>query len=371
MACSAPCTRQPITVEGSCFRPTPRKSPRSRHRWSSAPQQRRRSAWKVRRAPPPRPRSQAGCLPRDRRELLGRKRLATRVGEQPVDHSGNVSHVKRRRRHTGRAAVPFLFRQPGNHFTDALAHLEKDVGDRLKDSGNTLDGTTLPPLCVCHRSTPSGFSACQRQGSSALRARKIWRHRGPHRGASRSRSGRGGGRCRTENSTPAPTPGAACRRNLACRPTWRPAGPPAVRQSTHPLSRRSRRSPSSSAGIGGGAHAALPLSSASISMRSSQWICQAMSCAVRDFGSGRYCEPSGIRASTVRVVLDSLVQKFVNSDFSFRDVQHLCAIIAAQPFFNSGADTSTSSAVVKCESMLCLRVVALSMSALRPMGTRR
>ena len=41
------------------------------------------------------------------------------------------------------------------------------------------------------------------------------------------------------------------------------------------------------AGIGGGAHSALPLSSASMIIFSSQTICQAISRAVRDFGSGR------------------------------------------------------------------------------------
>ena len=39
-------------------------------------------------------------------------------------------------------------------------------------------------------------------------------------------------------------------------------------------------------GHGGGAHSALPFSSASMSIFSSQTICQAISCAVRDFGSG-------------------------------------------------------------------------------------
>lgn len=41
------------------------------------------------------------------------------------------------------------------------------------------------------------------------------------------------------------------------------------------------------AGIAGGAQATCPLSSASMIIRSSQMICHAIYCAVRDFGSGR------------------------------------------------------------------------------------
>ena len=41
------------------------------------------------------------------------------------------------------------------------------------------------------------------------------------------------------------------------------------------------------AGSGGGFHSALPVSSASMIIFSSQTICHAISLAVRDFGSGR------------------------------------------------------------------------------------
>src|SRR5687767_6452601 len=68
------------------------------------------------------------------------------------------------------------------------------------------------------------------------------------------------------------------------------------------------------AGIGGGAHSALPFSSASMIIFSSQTICQAISCAVRDLGSGLYADPSGILESTLLVVFDSSVQNFVKSD---------------------------------------------------------
>jgi hypothetical protein len=76
--------------------------------------------------------------------------LAASVSEQPVDHSRDVLDVKRCGRDTGRAAVPFVFGQLGNHLADTLAYLEEDVGYRLKNSGNALDGTTLPPLCARH-----------------------------------------------------------------------------------------------------------------------------------------------------------------------------------------------------------------------------
>src|SRR5262249_25038458 len=66
------------------------------------------------------------------------------------------------------------------------------------------------------------------------------------------------------------------------------------------------------AGVGVGAHSALPLSSASMIIFSSHTICHAISRAVRDLGSGRYSDPSGILAKTLRVVLDSLTQKSAN-----------------------------------------------------------
>src|SRR5690349_22854512 len=53
------------------------------------------------------------------------------------------------------------------------------------------------------------------------------------------------------------------------------------------------------AGTGVGDHSELPVSSASISIFSSPMICQAISAAVRDFGSGLYVEPSGIREITL------------------------------------------------------------------------
>ena len=114
--------------------------------------------------------SKRAAFRRYRRELLSRQRLAAGVGEQPVDHSGHMSHVECRRRHTGRAAVPLLFGQPRNQLTDALAYLEKDVGDWLKDSGNTLDGTTLPPLGVCHS---HAISHSLQSGSGVQSASKL------------------------------------------------------------------------------------------------------------------------------------------------------------------------------------------------------
>src|SRR5262245_48427864 len=73
-------------------------------------------------------------------------------------------------------------------------------------------------------------------------------------------------------------------------------------------------------GAGAGDHSIFPLSSASMSIFSSQAICQAISFAVRDLGSGRYSDPSGIRANTFRVVVDSCVQKPRNSAFSSTSV---------------------------------------------------
>src|SRR6185437_15313286 len=65
-----------------------------------------------------------------------------------------------------------------------------------------------------------------------------------------------------------------------------------------------------------GFHTVFPVSSASMIIFSSQTICQAICCAVRDLGSGRYSDPSGMRASTLRVVVVSLVQNVMKSDCS-------------------------------------------------------
>ena len=87
---------------------------------------------------PARWRGPAGCLPTGSPRVARPRARVRAVREQPIDHAGDVPHMKRRGRHTGWPAVPFILRQPINHFTDAFAHLEKDVGHRLKNGGNVL-----------------------------------------------------------------------------------------------------------------------------------------------------------------------------------------------------------------------------------------
>ena len=70
------------------------------------------------------------------------------------------------------------------------------------------------------------------------------------------------------------------------------------------------------AGVGTSTHSSFPLSSPSARTISSRTISHAISRAVRDFGSGRYVDPSGIREMTLRVAGASLSQNFKNSAFS-------------------------------------------------------
>ncbi len=78
------------------------------------------------------------------------------------------------------------------------------------------------------------------------------------------------------------------------------------------------------AGAGSSAHSSVPFSSPSVRTISSRTINQAISRAVRDFGSGRYCDPSGIREITFRVAGASFSQNFRNSVFSSIASSTLC-----------------------------------------------
>jgi len=86
----------------------------------------------------------------NRRELLRRESMAAGVREQAIDDSGDVSHVKRRGSDASGAGIPLLLRQRLDDVADTFAHLQKNVRDRLKDVGNAVDGTALPPFRVRH-----------------------------------------------------------------------------------------------------------------------------------------------------------------------------------------------------------------------------
>jgi hypothetical protein len=113
-----------MTLDGSFARPTWRKSPSvatsivlssataaSTRAWSS-PSTRGASV-----------RSHRLTLSPQRRELLGRKRLSSRVREQAIDHARHVSNMKRRRCHTSRASIPLGIRQSLDEFVHAFANL--------------------------------------------------------------------------------------------------------------------------------------------------------------------------------------------------------------------------------------------------------
>jgi hypothetical protein len=95
-----------------------------------------------------------------RRKLLNRKRIATGISEEAINNASDVSHMKGCGRYTGRASVPFFLRQMFDDFADTLAHLQKDVRNWLKDGGDAVDWTALPPLSIRHFAL--GFLCCLR-----------------------------------------------------------------------------------------------------------------------------------------------------------------------------------------------------------------
>ncbi len=91
----------------------------------------------------------------NRRELFCRQRVPSGVGEEAIDDSGNMSHMKGDGGYSGRAGVPFALRQRLDDLADTLAYLKKNVRDWLKDGRDAVDGTALPPLGIGHvSSTP-------------------------------------------------------------------------------------------------------------------------------------------------------------------------------------------------------------------------
>jgi hypothetical protein len=89
----------------------------------------------------------------NRRKLLWRECVPTGVGEKAIDDSGNMPDMKGGGGDTCRAGIPFSFRQGLDDFADTLANLKKNVRDWLKDGGDAVDGTALPPLGIRHVST--------------------------------------------------------------------------------------------------------------------------------------------------------------------------------------------------------------------------
>ncbi len=105
----------------------------------------------------------------NRRELFRRQRVPSGVGEEAIDDSGNVSHMKGGGGYTGRASVPFLLRQRLDDLPDTLANLKKNVRDWLKDIGDAVDGTALPPLSIRHVSSTSLWRAATHANRRVLR----------------------------------------------------------------------------------------------------------------------------------------------------------------------------------------------------------
>ncbi|MFN0158047.1 MAG: hypothetical protein ACKVRP_08265 [Bacteroidota bacterium] len=64
-----------------------------------------------------------------------------------------MSHVKSGGGYPGGAGVPLLLRQRLDELADTLAYLKKNVRDWLKDGGDAVDWTALPPLTIRHLSS--------------------------------------------------------------------------------------------------------------------------------------------------------------------------------------------------------------------------
>lgn len=86
----------------------------------------------------------------NRCELFRRQNIAAGIGEEAIDDPGNVMDMKGRGGDACRARVPFLLRQQLNNLAHALANLQKNICDWLKDGRNPVDRTALPPLSVGH-----------------------------------------------------------------------------------------------------------------------------------------------------------------------------------------------------------------------------
>jgi hypothetical protein len=86
-----------------------------------------------------------------RRELISGQHFAARVGEEPINDSGDVSHVKRGGCHVCGTSVPLGLRQILDELADTFANLKQNVRDRLQDDGDAIDRTALPPLGIRHR----------------------------------------------------------------------------------------------------------------------------------------------------------------------------------------------------------------------------
>ncbi len=84
------------------------------------------------------------------RELLRRQPFGARIREQPVDHSGDVPHVKRSRSDSAGARVPFFLSQVLDQLVGTFSNLKENVRNGLEESWNAPDRPSLPPLCISH-----------------------------------------------------------------------------------------------------------------------------------------------------------------------------------------------------------------------------
>jgi hypothetical protein len=85
-----------------------------------------------------------------RGELRVGQRLPSRVREESIDDTGDVSHVKRGRRDIDWTRIPLIVGEPVDHLADALVDLAQDVRDWLKGRRDSVDRSALPDFGLCH-----------------------------------------------------------------------------------------------------------------------------------------------------------------------------------------------------------------------------
>jgi hypothetical protein len=72
--------------------------------------------------------------------------------------------------YTCRAGVSFLLPQRLDNLADTLANLKKNVRNWLKDGGDAVDGTALPPLSIRHFVLDFPVKSCRPRTTSP------WQH---------------------------------------------------------------------------------------------------------------------------------------------------------------------------------------------------
>ena len=108
------------------------------------------------------------------RPLLVRQRLAACIGEEPVDHAGDMLQVETDRGESGRTRPEQFGRKIAEQVASFVAGLYQRVGDRLQRTGHSLDRPAKPRLSqsifvpIHHVVPPASLTPPRLSGSSFL-----------------------------------------------------------------------------------------------------------------------------------------------------------------------------------------------------------